>query len=134
MMDRNPSVAHTPGSKALLEPDLLADNREEDCWEQRLRVPGNLSCWPDHFPSQPVVPGVFQIYWVMRLLERWLAHPPRLASIEGLKFKKLMCPGQEFTMKLRLERRGVFRFRLADGATTFSQGRLVLFERMEGDS
>ena len=117
-----------------MEPELVAEKREGDRWEQKLRVPEDLRCWPDHFPTELVVPGVFQVYWVIRLIERWTGGPAQLASIEGLKFKSLMCPGQHFTLTVEQERKGAFGFRLADGARIFSLGRLVLSERMEPGS
>jgi 3-hydroxymyristoyl/3-hydroxydecanoyl-(acyl carrier protein) dehydratase len=106
-----------------LDPEVLAERRGEGAIEQALRVPEALDCWPGHFPVRAIVPGVLQLSWVVQLAERWLG-PARLLALEGLKFKRPIGPGQHLTLTLEAAPRRVH-FRLADGDTVFSLGRLV---------
>ena len=127
MREKKLACARSAGGEARVEPELVAEEREGDRWEQKLRVPEDLRCWPDHFPTELVVPGVFQVYWVIRLIERWTGGPAQLASIEGLKFKNVLCPGERFTLTLeRADEGAALRFRLAKGSRAFSLGRFVL--------
>ena len=107
-----------------LDPEVLQERRGEDAIEQELRVPERLDCWPGHFPVRALLPGVLQLGWVVKLAERWLG-PARLVGVEGLKFKHPIGPGQRLTLRLECGPGGV-RFRLADGATVFSLGRLLM--------
>lgn len=67
-----------------------------------LEVPTGLACWRGHFPGQPMLPGVVQVDWVLRELERWRGEKPRLLALEGLKFKQPVLPGDG--LELVLER------------------------------
>jgi 3-hydroxymyristoyl/3-hydroxydecanoyl-(acyl carrier protein) dehydratase len=110
-----------------LEPELVAERWTTRSGTLELRVPGDLDCWPGHFPGRPVVPGFLQLDWVMRFASRWLGSAPRVRSIEGLKFKSVLCPGERFTLTLERSEDGAgLRFRLDGGDRTFSLGRFVL--------
>ncbi len=110
-----------------LDPEILAERRVRGRWEQDLRVPADLGCWPGHFPERPILPGVLQVDWAMKLLARWLGGEAWPRRVEGLKFKQFVRPGQLLTLTLEQEPGGGrFRFRLAKGATTFSLGRIVV--------
>ncbi len=120
---REPPAADWPR----LDPEILAERRAADRWEQDLRVPADLSCWPGHFPDRPILPGVLQLDWAMQLLARWLGGETWPRRVEGLKFKQLILPGQALTLVLEREAGwGSFRFRIEQGATTFSLGRIVV--------
>lgn len=106
-----------------IDPEVLDERRSEGAIEQVLRVPDALDCWPGHFPVRAIVPGVLQLRWVVELAARWLG-PARLVGLEGLKFKRPIGPGQRLTLRLT-RAAGSVHFRLADGDSLFSLGRLV---------
>jgi 3-hydroxymyristoyl/3-hydroxydecanoyl-(acyl carrier protein) dehydratase len=106
-----------------LDPEVLAERRSEGAIEQALRVPEALDCWPGHFPAWTIVPGVLQLGWVVGLAQRWLG-PARLIGLEGLKFQRPLGPGQRLTLRLETAP-GRLHFRLFDGDTVFSLGRLL---------
>lgn len=112
---------------ARLDPEILAERRGPDRWEQDLRVPADLSCWPGHFPGQPILPGVLQLDWAMKLLARWLGEERWPRRVEALKFKDFVRPGETLTLALEREPgQEDFRFQLTHGTTVFSLGRIVV--------
>lgn len=115
-----------------LDPEVLSERCSTRGVELELRVPSDLDCWPGHFPIRPIVPGVVQIDWVMRLAVRRIGGA-RLSRIQGLKFKRLMGPGQRFTLVLETDPgTGSFHFRLVHGDTLFSTGALRVDAEPEG--
>ncbi|MBK7948138.1 MAG: hypothetical protein IPK00_05240 [Deltaproteobacteria bacterium] len=68
-----------------------------------LEVPTGLACWRGHFPGQPMLPGVVQVDWVLRELERWRGAPPQVLALEGLKFKQPVLPGEALVLRLEGE-------------------------------
>ena len=69
------SVGDDPLSSASLDPELLSVREFGDRQEHELRVPNQLGCWPGHFPGASIVPGVVQVRWVVRVIERWIGKP-----------------------------------------------------------
>lgn len=101
-----------------------------------LEVPTGLACWRGHFPGQPMLPGVVQVDWVLRELERWRGAKPQVLALEGLKFKQPVLPGE--ALALGLERvlasgseagdspRESIEFRILRGEEEVSRGRMRL--------
>lgn len=65
-----------------------------------LEVPTGLVWWPGHFPGRPMLPGVVQIDWALREVERWRGRSAALVAIEGLKFKRQVSPGDALVLDL----------------------------------
>ena len=129
MPQRDPTNESQAAHRPRLEPEILAERCAPERWEQDLRVPADLACWPGHFPGRPILPGVLQLDWAIRLLARWRGSEAWPRRVEGLKFKQFVRPGQVLTLTLEQEPGGGrFRFRLANAATTFSLGRIVVEE------
>jgi uncharacterized membrane protein/predicted hotdog family 3-hydroxylacyl-ACP dehydratase len=105
-----------------------------------LEVPTGLACWPGHFPGQPMLPGVLQVDWVLREIERWRGRRPSLVAIEGLKFKRPALPGDSLVLELACSPAGdseggpsvdapthigeTFEFRFCRGDEEISHGRI----------
>jgi hypothetical protein len=74
-----------------------------------------------------VVAGVVQVHFAMRELAALLGAPPRLASLEALKFRELLRPGDSVLLQVRVDEDGArFEFTLADATRperVFSSGR-----------
>jgi len=127
------------GEESLVtEPELVNENRSARTLERTLRVPRDLSFLEGHFPGFPVVPGVVQLRWALRLAAELLGQEPVLASVEALKFRELLRPGDVFRAAVDLSASGdAFEFRLeGSGLSTprvFSTGRCVL-RRETGDA
>jgi len=113
------------------EPELVDELRSSQRLERALRVPADLAFLEGHFPGFPVVPGVVQLRWALRLVAELLGHEPRLASVEALKFRELLRPGDAFRAGVELSASGdAFEFKLWSdepaNPRVFSSGRCVL--------
>jgi 3-hydroxymyristoyl/3-hydroxydecanoyl-(acyl carrier protein) dehydratase len=127
MVKTQPRPGHEPERRPRLQPELLAEQWTPHSGTLELRVPGDLDCWPGHFPGRSIVPGFLQLDWVMSFASRWVGSAPRVRSVEGLKFKNVLEPEERFTLTLERTDQGAgLRFRLASGDRTFSLGRVVL--------
>jgi acyl-coenzyme A synthetase/AMP-(fatty) acid ligase len=115
------------GGERPTEPEILASRREPGLSILELRVPEDLAFLEGHFPGRPVVAGVVQLHWVMRVLEEELGVPARLASLEAIKFHDVLGPGDQLRLRVEAEKEaGRFRFVLVDAQRPeriFSQGR-----------
>jgi acyl-coenzyme A synthetase/AMP-(fatty) acid ligase len=120
------------GEESLVtEPELLSERRGARSLECTLRVPQDLAFLEGHFPGFPVVPGVVQLRWALRLAGELLGQEPCLASVEALKFRELLRPGDVFRATVDLSAAGdTLEFRLEGGDAAkpraFSTGRCVL--------
>lgn len=110
-----------------LDPAVIDEQRDGDEYTLRLAVPADLDYFPGHFPQAPVLPGVVQVAWALRLAASRLGTPPHCREMEALKFQRLLQPGSRVTLALRFDRaRSKLHFAYRDGDDTFSSGRLVL--------
>ncbi len=113
--------------EAATRPELLAVEREPGGAVVEWRIPKDLAHLEGHFPGHPLVAGVVQLHWVMGVLAELLGAPPRLQSLEALKFHEVLLPGERVRASVELEPDGArFRFRLVDAARPeriFSSGR-----------
>ncbi len=109
------------------EPETISEERAERGLTRQLRVPPDLAFLEGHFPGQPLVAGVVQLYWVMQAAEALLGRMPGLGALEGLRFRDALLPGDTFRLSLELSvARDVLRFRLEAGERVFAAGRLRL--------
>ncbi|MEZ4280877.1 MAG: hypothetical protein R3F21_14855 [Myxococcota bacterium] len=89
----------------------------------RLEVPTGLACWPGHFPDRPILPGVVQIDWALREIERWRGSRPSFTAVEALKFKHPVLPGESLLLELTAAGDAV-EFRFVRDAQEVSRGRI----------
>jgi len=116
-----------PRPRWQMSPELIAERVADGRWERELRVPETLACWPGHFESFPLVPGVVQIAWVMALIEERLGRPAAVSSLESLKFRRPLRAGQHVTLELvRAPAARAFAFRLFAGKEVFASGSIVM--------
>lgn len=82
------------------DPDVLAIRHLPDACEIDLVVPVGLPCFRGHFTGFPVLPGVVQIDWAVRLGMRHLGLAGDFAGLRNLKFKRVITPGSRLQLKL----------------------------------
>lgn len=68
--------------------------------ELLLKVEPDLFWFRGHFPTQPLLPGVAQLDWVMHYGVALLAPGRQFSAVENIKFQQPILPGH--TLKLTL--------------------------------
>ena len=114
-----PAPPHPDAHK--VDPQIVALRRFDDGCEIDCIVPPDLSCFNGHFPAMPILPGVVQIDWVVRLANRYLSLGTEAASAFRVKFRRIIGQSQLFTLRLRVlpTHRLAFEYRI-DGETASS--------------
>jgi 3-hydroxymyristoyl/3-hydroxydecanoyl-(acyl carrier protein) dehydratase len=97
--------------------ELLAEWDDADERAFEMRVPHTLVHFAGHFPGLPILPGVVQVDWAMRLAHEWVSGVCMLASVEQLKFMMPVPPGALIKLALKHDaarRRVAFVWRLGE--------------------
>jgi acyl-coenzyme A synthetase/AMP-(fatty) acid ligase len=100
----------------------LADGAEFD-----LFISPDLACLEGHFPRMPIVPGVAQIDWVVKLAARHLNFPIDSAQTFRVKFRRVTFPNTVVTLSLR--HTGPWRrlnFQYSSGLEVLSSGSITV--------
>jgi acyl-CoA synthetase (AMP-forming)/AMP-acid ligase II/3-hydroxymyristoyl/3-hydroxydecanoyl-(acyl carrier protein) dehydratase len=95
--------------------EVLAESRSGDTLHYELRVPPALVHFAGHFPGLPILPGVVQVDWAVRLAAENLPAVRAVASIDRLKFMAPVSPGAVLKLTLAHDaarRRVQFAYRL----------------------
>jgi 3-hydroxymyristoyl/3-hydroxydecanoyl-(acyl carrier protein) dehydratase len=87
-------------------PEILAERAAPERVELDLRVPADLEYFAGHFPGAPVLPGVVQLDWCMRLARPRLRLRGRFRAAEQLKFLAPIGPEARVTLALELKASG----------------------------
>ena len=80
--------------------ELLAEARAGDTLHYELRVPPTLIHFAGHFPGLPILPGVVQVDWAVRLAAEQLPCAHSVASVDRLKFMAPVSPGSVLKLTL----------------------------------
>jgi 3-hydroxymyristoyl/3-hydroxydecanoyl-(acyl carrier protein) dehydratase len=98
-------------------PEILAERALEQGVELDLRVPADLDMFPGHFPGAPVLAGVVQLDWCVRLGRERLPLRGAFRGMEQIKFLAPIAPDARVTLRLQLKAGGErldFSFSLQD--------------------
>jgi len=121
------SATFEPGHEGF---EVLSEARDGDDLHYELRVPPTLAHFAGHFPGLPILPGVVQLDWAIRLAAGHVTGVRDIASVDRLKFTAPVMPGAVLDLKLSHDaarRRVPFVFQL-DGRDCAS-GVIVYRER-----
>ena len=81
-------------------PIVLAATAEAGEAKFELGLPADLPCFEGHFPDLPVLAGVVQLDWVMRLAAAYLRCGQPAATDFRVKYKRVITPGLPLTLTL----------------------------------
>lgn len=109
-------------SQPLPEITLRSQTADEVILEIALHA--DMSCFAGHFPGAPVLPGVVQLDWAVRLCQRYFSECRQLHSSEALKFIKLTQPGDSLRLTITRSKPGVILFVYTLAGESSASGRL----------
>lgn len=95
--------------------ELLSEARDGDDLHYELRVPPSLIHFAGHFPGLPILPGVVQLDWAIRLAGAHASGVRDIASVDRLKFTAPVMPGAVLELRLSFDaarRRVQFAYRV----------------------
>jgi acyl-coenzyme A synthetase/AMP-(fatty) acid ligase len=115
---------HTYAPK--VDPHIVALRRFDDGCEIDCVAPPDLACFDGHFPAIPILPGVVQIDWVVRLANRYLSLGTEAASAFQVKFRRIIGQSQLFTLRLRVLPTGRLAFEYCIDGEIASSGSVAL--------
>lgn len=105
-------------------PDMQVQSQTRDEVVVDIPLRADMPCFAGHFPSAPVLPGVFQIDWAVRLCMQYFNDCQQWRSSEALKFLQLTQPGQTLRLTLRRGKPGVTQFVYSLAGEKSASGRL----------
>jgi len=112
----------------MIAPVVIGQRRlGDDAVALDLAVPADHPAFAGHFPDRPILPGVVQIDWALRLAEQHLGSGAVTSRDFQVKFRRVIAPGAPVVVELRLDRAGptlAFTYRQDDDIA--STGRLRL--------
>lgn len=109
-----------------LLPEILGERAGHGRVELELRVPPDLEYFAGHFPGMPILPGVVQIDWSIRLGCARLPVRGAFVAAEQLRFLSIVRPAAQLTLTLELsDEKTKMKFAYADKDRKYSSGTLV---------
>ena len=107
-------------------PYVLGIEKAGDSVELQLNVPEQLSCFPDHFPNYPLLPGVVQIAWAEHFGKLFFVIDKPFLTLEVIKFVNVIQPGNALKLTLNWKASaGKLYFNFSSELGTHSSGRMV---------
>ena len=92
-----------------------------------LSLPAEHPAFDGHFPGHPILPGVVQVDWAVRLAETYLETASPSTRDLQVKFRRPMSPQATVSLDLRVNRvRNLLDFVYRHGEAIASNGRIRL--------
>ncbi len=86
----------------LSQPSLLGDIQKILFSDNIVKISEDLAVFPGHFPSSPMLPGIYSIQIALKYLEKTLQHRVKLHSIQRCKFNQPLLPGMTVYIESKL--------------------------------
>ena len=117
-------------------PDHAWRERDTASAVAELDIAPDLQAFDGHFPGAPILPGVAQIDWAIRIAQAAFDPPPRrFARLETLKFQRPVLPGMRVDLALRWRAdSGVLAFTYRSAAGIHASGNVVFDDGGRADA
>jgi 3-hydroxyacyl-[acyl-carrier-protein] dehydratase len=110
----------------LVKPEVLHRSRPGDgVAELTLAIAASLPYFRDHFPGQPMLPGVVQLGWAVRCAQDEFGIDAPVRRIGPLKFQHPIGPGDAVTLRLERQDAHTVAFTYDSPRGPYSNGRLA---------
>ncbi len=110
----------------LTQPEIVSLRREADTVCLTLRIPEALDYFRGHFDPVPLLPGVVQVDWAIRLAQQHFGFAPAFKRISALKFMRVITPGTQLTLTLDWQAAtSELRFRYEAADSLYSSGQVL---------
>jgi len=92
-----------------------------------IEVPADLEAFRGHFPGHPILPGVVQIDWAVRLAGLHLRIDELSVRDFQVKFRNIIRPGAPLSLILQIDRiKNRLSFTYQSGEVVMSSGQIKL--------
>jgi len=89
--------------------------------------PDDLFWFKGHFPTQPLLPGVVQLDWVVHYCEKLFAIKPTIEAIDIVKFQMPILPNDNLVLQINwLQESNKLQFTYTVGNKIASTGKIKL--------
>lgn len=106
-------------------PAVTGVRTEDDATVLELAIGPEVTWFDGHFPEFPVLPGVVQVHWATECARLVFPQDAPFRRVENLKFKTVIQPDARVGLVMSHDGAGKVRFAFRDGATVYSEGRIV---------
>jgi len=94
--------------------------------EFEVRWPQRLHYFEGHFPNSPVLPGVVQVHWAIKIAREIFSLPPGFHAMHGLKFQHVIFPDDVTLLRLHYdEHKHSLTFTYTSATRQHSSGRVL---------
>ncbi|GIU11360.1 MULTISPECIES: thioester dehydrase [unclassified Shewanella] len=108
-------------------PPIISCKADQDSVTWTLEIAADLEFFSGHFPEQPVLPGVTQLDWAIKLGCEHFGYPVNVATLEVLKFQQLMLPNTQVDLSISHNAaKAKLVFAYSEGDKRFASGRIAL--------
>ena len=108
----------------MLLPEIQSAEAGDNTATYKIRVPAALEHFRGHFPGFPILPGIVQLDWAVRLGRRHFEGLGASTGVDNFKCQALVFPDAELTLELRRDETGL-NFRYFDARRTYSSGKIL---------
>ncbi|NVJ66734.1 MAG: hypothetical protein HWE16_09600 [Gammaproteobacteria bacterium] len=86
-----------------------------------------LECFDGHFDNHPVLPGVAQVTFAMRIAEHHFGIKNQFAGMEAVKFQSIITPPNKVLLWLKYDAdKSKIHFKYFKESANYSSGRILV--------
>lgn len=108
-------------------PQISTEHTDTDHCILTFTLDPKLSYFEGHFPGQPILAGVVQLDWAIKLAKQYLSlDEGDVGAVEVLKFQQMLLPNTEVTLTLNRKDPKKFIFSYSSASGNHASGRIKL--------